>query len=42
MIKTILQTTLVFAALLFFGNAYGQAVQIELGPDEIGLNETFT
>ncbi|MEN2282854.1 BatD family protein [Algoriphagus sp. SE2] len=42
MIKTILQTTLVFAALLFLGNAYGQAVQIELGPDEIGLNETFT
>lgn len=42
MIKTILQTTLVYMALLFVSNAYGQDVQIELGPDEIGLNETFT
>ncbi|MBN3520860.1 BatD family protein [Algoriphagus lutimaris] len=42
MIKTILQTTLVYMALLFVGNAFGQDVQIELGPDEIGLNETFT
>ncbi|MBN3581254.1 BatD family protein [Algoriphagus aestuarii] len=42
MIKTILQTALVFLALLIFDNAYGQDVQIELGPDEIGLNETFT
>lgn len=42
MIKTILQTTLVCMALLLFGNAYGQDVQIDLGPNEIGLNETFT
>jgi len=42
MIKTILQTTLVFMTLLTFGKAHGQAVEIELGPDEIGLNETFT
>jgi hypothetical protein len=42
MIKTILQTALVFLSLLIFNNAYSQNVQIELGPDEIGLNETFT
>lgn len=42
MIKTILQTTLVCMTLLFFSKAYAQDVQIELGPDEIGLNETFT
>jgi hypothetical protein len=42
MIKTILQTALVFMALLIFSKAHSQDVQIELGPDEIGLNETFT
>ncbi|TDQ17459.1 oxygen tolerance protein BatD [Algoriphagus boseongensis] len=42
MIKTIIRLLFVCAALILAGNAYGQEVQIELGPDEIGLNETFT
>ena len=42
MIKTILQTALVCLTLLKFVSAQAQNVEIELGPDEIGLNETFT
>ncbi len=42
MIKTYFQAALVCIAFLFQGIAKGQDVQIELGPDEIGLNETFT
>ncbi len=42
MIKTYFQAALVCIAFLFQGVANGQDVQIELGPDEIGLNETFT
>lgn len=42
MIKTILRLAFVCAALLLVSFSYGQEVQIELGPDEIGLNETFT
>jgi hypothetical protein len=42
MIRTYIQAGLVFFAFLFSGIAKGQDVKIELGPDEIGLNETFT
>lgn len=42
MIKTYLQAALVCIAFLFQVIAKAQDVQIELGPDEIGLNETFT
>lgn len=42
MIKTYLQAALVCIAFLFQVIAKAQGVQIELGPDEIGLNETFT
>ncbi len=42
MIKTYFQVVLVSIAFLFQGIAKGQDVQIELGSDEIGLNETFT
>lgn len=40
--KTLLGTTLVYVLFLFFGLAQAQEVVIELGPNEIGLNETFT
>jgi hypothetical protein len=42
MFRTYLNASLVFFAFLFSGIAKGQDVRIELGPDEIGLNETFT
>jgi hypothetical protein len=42
MFKTYFQVTLVCIAFLFQGIAKGQDVKIELGPDEIGLNETLT
>jgi hypothetical protein len=42
MIKTIHRLLFVCLAFFLVGFAYGQEVQIELGPDEIGLNETFT
>lgn len=42
MIKTTLRLAFVCVALFLVGISYGQEVQIELGPDEIGLNETFT
>lgn len=42
MIKTTLRLAFVCFALLLVSFSYGQEVQIELGPDEIGLNETFT
>ena len=40
--KTILRLIFVCLANILVGFAYAQDVQIELGPDEIGLNETFT
>ena len=40
--KTLLGTTLVYVLFLFSGLAQAQEVVIELGPNEIGLNETFT
>ena len=42
MIKTLLRLTFVCMTLLFVSQAHAQEVQIELGPDEIGLNETFS
>ncbi len=42
MIKTLVQFIFVCGLLLFSGWAIAQDVQIELGPAEIGLNETFT
>lgn len=42
MIKTSFQVILVFIAFLLTGIANCQDVSIEFGPDEIGLNETFT
>ena len=42
MIKTTLRLAFVCFAMLLVSFSYGQEVQIELGPDEIGLNETFT
>ena len=42
MIKTLIQFLFVCGFFLISGIALAQEVQIELGPDEIGLNETFT
>lgn len=42
MIKTFAQFIFVCGLFLFSGLAVAQDVQIELGPAEIGLNETFT
>ncbi|PZV80953.1 oxygen tolerance protein BatD [Algoriphagus aquaeductus] len=42
MIKTTLRLAFVCMAMLLVSFSFGQEVQIELGPDEIGLNETFT
>ena len=42
MIKTLAQFIFVCSLFLFSGLAVAQDVQIELGPAEIGLNETFT
>ncbi|WP_425637018.1 BatD family protein [Algoriphagus yeomjeoni] len=42
MIKTLARIIFVCCLFLFTGTAMAQDVQIELGPDEIGLNETFT
>ena len=42
MIKTLARFIFVFSLFLFTGTAMAQDVQIELGPAEIGLNETFT
>ncbi len=40
--KTITRFIFVCFSFLFVGLAYSQEVDIELGPGEIGLNETFT
>lgn len=40
--KTLLGTALVYGLFLFFGLAQAQELEIELGPNEISLNETFT
>ncbi|WPR74599.1 BatD family protein [Algoriphagus sp. NG3] len=42
MIKTLAQFIFVYSLMAFSGMAIAQEVQIELGPAEIGLNETFT
>ncbi len=42
MMKTIVHFSFVYALFLITGVVFAQDVQIELGPDEIGLNETFT
>ncbi|WP_057940473.1 BatD family protein [Algoriphagus resistens] len=42
MIKTLAQFIFVCGLILFSGMAVAQDVKIELGPAEIGLNETFT
>lgn len=42
MIKTAFRLAFVCMSLLFVNFSQAQEVQIELGPDEIGLNETFT
>ncbi|MDF2156609.1 BatD family protein [Algoriphagus sp. CAU 1675] len=42
MSKTLITSLLVFYLSLFAGNLLGQEVEVELGPDKIGLNETFT
>lgn len=42
MIKTLARFIFVCSFFLFSGMAIAQDVQIELGPSEIGLNETFT
>lgn len=42
MIKTLARFFFVYTLSLFSGLAMAQDVQIELGPAEIGLNETFT
>ncbi|GAB2497783.1 BatD family protein [Algoriphagus taiwanensis] len=42
MVKTLRNLLFVCLALFIVGNVSGQEVQIELGPDQLGLNETFT
>lgn len=42
MCKTLLSSLLVFALFFFYGELFAQQVEVELGPDQIGLNETFT
>ena len=42
MIQTIFRPAFVWFTLLVVQISFGQEVDIELGPDEIGLNETFT
>lgn len=42
MIQMILRLSSVWIAMLLVSFSYGQEVTIELGMDEIGLNETFT
>lgn len=42
MIKTAFRLAFVCMTFLFVNFSQAQEVQIELGPDEIGLNETFT
>ncbi|WP_026955911.1 BatD family protein [Algoriphagus vanfongensis] len=42
MSKTLITSYLVLLGLLFTGNLYAQEVEVELGPDQIGLNETWT
>jgi hypothetical protein len=42
MIQTTIRLAFVCFALILGHFSYGQGVDIELGPDEIGLNETFT
>ncbi|RIW18597.1 hypothetical protein D0X99_02625 [Algoriphagus lacus] len=42
MIKTAFRLAFVCMSFLFVNFSQAQEVQIELGPDEIGLNETFT
>ncbi|SDC95393.1 Oxygen tolerance [Algoriphagus faecimaris] len=42
MCKTLLSSFLVFALFFFSSELLAQEVSVELGPDQIGLNETFT
>lgn len=42
MVKTLLSLIFVSFSFLLLNNSQAQEVQIDLGPDEIGLNETFT
>lgn len=41
MTKTLIHLVLVLQIFLFVGNLSAQQVDVELGPDQIGLNETF-
>lgn len=40
--RTKLYFTLVFIWTMVFSYGYAQEIKVELGPDEIGLNETFS
>ena len=42
MTKTLLTSVLVFVLSFFAGKVVAQEVTVELGSDQIGLNETFT